>query len=163
MINSTDIEFVKEIKYLGYIFTYNCNDDAHVESLYRGLCVRSNTVFRNFSKCDDNVKEVLFKSFCTSFYCLPAVIRVKVSIVNKLRVCYNNSFRKIFNTGRQCSISSRCVRMGIPTFKEQQRKCVVSLLARFKASNNTLVKSFTNVNYLHTTMLFSSWRPLAYC
>ena len=70
VIDGMNINFVQKIKYLGYNFTSQNSDDDHVEYLYRGLCARSNMILRNFGKCTVDVKNMLFKSFCVSFYCM---------------------------------------------------------------------------------------------
>ena len=161
-MNNTIIEFVKEIKYLGFMITHNNRDETHLESMYRGLCVRSNMVLRNFSKCASDVKCLLFQSFCTSFYCLPLIFKFKVLNLNRLRVCYNNSIRKLFGVNRQTSVSALCVERGVPTFAEVHRKAVVSLLQRLKSSNNAIIKSLTNVNSFHTSEIYEKWKPIAY-
>ena len=154
-INNTPLEFVKEKKYLGYMFTFNNSDDLYLRSLYRSLCIRSNMILRNFSKCVKDVKSLLFKSFCTSFYCLALVFKHRISDINKLKVCYNNSFRRFFNVSRRTSVSAHFVQHGIPTFMEAQRKAVVSLLGRLRESKNRLLSSLVNSSYFHTTIIFS--------
>ena len=62
-INDSNIDYVSEYKYLGYVITHNNSDNRHIEGLYRGLCVRAHVVFRNFSNCSVEVKQLLFKSF----------------------------------------------------------------------------------------------------
>ena len=127
-INGAAIEFANEIKYLGYFLTSNNNDNQHIGSLYRGLCIRANMVLRNFSKCTNDVKCLLFRTYCMSFYCMSLLFKTRMSDVKRLNVCYNNSLRRLFNVGRQTSISQMCVQYGIPTFTEIRRKSVVCLL-----------------------------------
>ena len=136
--------------------------NRHMESLYRGLCVRSNMLFRNFTKCINDVKCLLFQSFCTSLYCLPLIIKARVSDMNRLKVCYNNSLRKLFNFPRQSSVSALCVQLCLPTFIEVHRKAVVSLLLRLKSSNNLIIQSLANFTYFQTTVLFQTWKTIAY-
>ena len=161
-INGTVIEAVKEYKYLGYNMTFDNNDTKHVESLYRSLCIRSNMLVRNFSKCTDEVKRLLFSSFCVSFYGLSLVLKVRLSDLKKLKVCYNDSIRKLFRRERRSSISNFCVQHGIPTFAEIRRKAVVSLLQRLKSSNNIIIRNFVDVNSFYNSNIFSVWRPIAY-
>ena len=162
MANDTRIEFASEVLYLGYVFTHNNSDNHHVEKMYRGLCVRSNAIFRNFRNCSPDVKLILFKSFCTSFYCIPLVTNFKISTLNRLRVCYNNSIRKFFRLNNRNSISQACVNLGICTFGELRRKSAVSLLQRLKLANNNILHSFVDTNYLHNTAIHSKWRPIIY-
>ena len=161
-INGMCIEYVSEYKYLGYVVTHNNSDIRHTEGLYRGICVRANAIFRNFYNCSVEVKQLLFKSFFTPFYCISILINVNMSDLNRLRVCYNNSIRKLFNLGTRSSISTACVHLGIPTFGELRRKAVNSLMARLKNSLNVIVKNFTDVNYLPTTVIYSKWSAIVY-
>ena len=55
-INSDILEIVNSFKYLGMNITSNLSDDDHITSLYRGQCMRSNIVLREFYMCDDKVK-----------------------------------------------------------------------------------------------------------
>ena len=162
LINGIALYFVEKNWYLGFTLTYNLKDDIHIENLYRGLCIRSNTILRNFSKCTKDVKILLFQSYCQSFYCLSLVFRVRLSDMQRLRVCYNNSLRRLFNLGRQTSISQFCVRNAIPTFSEIRHKGVVGLLHRLKMSGNNIIKNIVNVNYLFRSQLFVFWKPVAF-
>ena len=162
MINDMNIEFVETFKYLGYVFTYNNMDGLHIESISRGLCVRANTLIRNFKNCILDVKTLLFKSFCTTFYCLPLIIRSKVSELTRIRVIYNNCVRKMFNIGRRESIFQSCVHLGIPTFEELRRKAIVSIMNRLKLSANNIIKGFIDINYASNTIIYSKWMQLTY-
>ena len=124
--------------------------------------MRSNMLVRNFSKCTDEVKCLLFSSFCVSFYGLSLVLKIRLSDLNKLRVCYNDSIRKLFRRERRSSISNFCVQHGIPTFAEIRRKAVVSLLQRLKSSKNSIVKSFVGVNTFYNSTIFNVWKTIAY-
>jgi len=161
-VNNMYIQFVNEVAYLGYVVTHNNSDDRHIEKLYRGLCVRANAIFRTFKNCSHDVKVLLFKSFCTSLYCMPLVMNFRVSALNRLRVCYNNSLRKVFGIASRSSISHFCVNLGIASFGELRRKGVVSLLSRIKLANNKLLNSFVDANHLHTSVMYSKWRPIMY-
>ena len=161
-INNNQIAFVDNFKYLGFTLTFNRKDNCHIGNLYRGLCARANMVLRNFSKCTNEVKTQLFKSYCTSFYGLSLCINTTASQFNNLKICYNKGIRKLFNLKRQASISWTCVSKGLPTLKEIRRRGVVSLLQRLKDSNNSIVKSLTSMTYFQTTCLFKEWKLIAY-
>ena len=161
-INGEPIEFVNEVKYLGYILTPDNNDNHHIASLYRGLCIRANMIPRNFSKCTDDVKCLLFQSFCTSFYCMSLILKARMSDLKRLNVCYNNSLRRVFKVGRYTSISQMCVQNGIPTFVEIRRKSVVCLLKRLKSSNNSIIESLMNINSFYKGYMHSVWKSIAF-
>ena len=119
-------------------------------------------VVRNFNKCTNEVKCNLFNSFCTTSYGLPLVMKARISDIKRLKVCYNNSVRKLFGVSRQESVSTACVHLGLPSFDVMRRKGVVSLLQRLKSSNNSIVKSLINFQYFQTTFMFFKWKTIAY-
>ena len=160
-INDIPLDFVDQIKYLGFTLAHNKEDDCHIESLYRSLCIRANMLFRNFSKCTSDVKCLLFKSYCTSFYCLSLTINARLYKINRLKVCYNNCIRRLFNLPFRASVSRACVENGIPTFQEVRRKNIVSLYQRLRRSSNSIISSFM-CNVFHRSFIYGAWRPLAF-
>ena len=153
--------FEDQIKYLGFTLAHNKEDDCHIESLYRSLCIRANMLFRNFSKCTSDVKCLLFKSYCTSFYCLSLTINARLYKINRLKVCYNNCIRRLFNLPFRASVSRACIENGIPTFQEVRRKNIVSLYQRLRRSSNSVISSFM-CNVFHRSFIYGAWRPLAF-
>ena len=67
-INSMPISYTDSIKYLGYIFSNNNNDDAEMLRQMRSLYCRSNRLVRLFSKCSKTVLIELCRSFCKTFF-----------------------------------------------------------------------------------------------
>ena len=126
-------------RYLGYVLTNNGYDVKHITQMYHGLCARSNSVIRNFNKCDAEVKALLFRSFCTSFYCMSLMLLYDLRSLNKLRVCYNNSLRMMMGAPRHCSASALFVRHSLPSFQELRRKAGYGLLQRLRASSNIII------------------------
>ena len=68
-LNSHIINYVKETKYLGYIFTNDKQDDVEMLRQLRLLYMRSNKTLRMFHFCTIDVNVKAFMSFCKSFYC----------------------------------------------------------------------------------------------
>ena len=162
VINEANVEFVTKIKYLGYHFENKNADDDHTTQLYRSLCTRSNMILRNFSKCNQDVKKMLFQSFCTSFYCMSLVVRVKQRTINRLKVCYNDSLRRLMGIRRNESVSAHFVRLGLPSYPEMRRKLITSYLQRIRNSENSIIQQIVNPVYFHNTMIFGYWRKLVY-
>ena len=77
-IGSEPLRFVNETKYLG--FTYYA---------------RSNRILRMFSHCSIDVKIVLFNIYCTPLYCSYLWTEYKKSSFSKIRVAFNNAYRRI--------------------------------------------------------------------
>ena len=106
-------------------------------------------------------KYFLFKSYCMSFYYLSLTTNAKMNKINRLKVCYNNCIRRLFNLPFRASISRACVENGVPTFQEVRRKCIVSLYQRLKRSSNSIIYSLMH-NVFHSSYLYGAWRPLAF-
>ena len=68
--NGNIIDYVEKTKYLGYMFTNDKQDDVEMLRQLRLLYMRSNKIIRMFYFCTIDVKLELFRSFCTSFYCI---------------------------------------------------------------------------------------------
>ena len=118
-------------------------------------------LLRNFSECDPDVKYLLFKSYCMSFYFLSLTINVKLYKINRLKVCYNNCIRRLFNLPFRASVSRACVENGVPTFQEVRRKNIVSLYQRLRISSNSIISCLMR-NVFHRSFIYSAWRPLAF-
>lgn len=162
MINGERVDYVPKIKYLGYYFNTQNSDDDHIEYLYRGLCARSNLILRNFSKCNTEVKKMLFQSFCTGFYCASLVVKAKQRTLSKLRVCYNDSLRRLMGIPRYSSASALFLEHSLPSFPEIRRKNITSYLQRCKNSENEIVTKIADSVHLHNSVIFKHWRKLIY-
>ena len=72
----------------------------------RSLYVKSGRLVALFSFCNVDVKLILFKSYCTSFYCSFVWIHYKKSTYDKILVAYNNVYRRILGLHMRCSGSA---------------------------------------------------------
>ena len=86
-LNGNIIDYVEKTKYLGYMY------------------MRSNKIKRMFYFCTIDVKLEIFRSFCTSFYCCYLWTWHKKSTFNRLRVAFNNAYRRILDLPWRCSAS----------------------------------------------------------
>ena len=93
--NSLLISYTDSIKYLGYMFSSNNSDDNEMLRQMRLLYCRSNRLFRMFNKCSKYVLIELCRSFCTTFYCPYFWTAYKKTTFSKIRVAYNNVYRKL--------------------------------------------------------------------
>ena len=58
-----------------------------------GFYAQTNTLLRNFRYCSDDVKCMLFRSFCTNMYCSPLWFNSTSSSIKKLKTSYNGALR----------------------------------------------------------------------
>ena len=73
VLSGNIIDYVHKTKYLGVLL---CSDmktsiDVHVCCQTSKFYAQANTLLRNFRYCSDDVKCILFRSFCTNMYCSP--------------------------------------------------------------------------------------------
>ena len=73
------------------------------------LYIRSNKLLCNFYHCSIDVKLELFRSFCTSFYCCYLWTAYKKSTFNKLRVAFNNAYRRVLAVCHDDLVPAQCM------------------------------------------------------
>ena len=62
------LNFSKKVKYLGVHLTNTLTDDDDINRQVRSLYCSANQLKSAFSYCSFDVKNLLFKSYCTNFY-----------------------------------------------------------------------------------------------
>ena len=68
-IGNEYLKYVDTFKYLGFVFRENKKVDADMLKQLRSLYAEVNRITRMFHYCTVDVKLLLIKSYCTSFYC----------------------------------------------------------------------------------------------
>ena len=71
----------------------------------RSLYAKANRITRMFHYCTVDVKLLLIKSYCTSFYCGYLWSDYKASTFSKLRVAFNNVYRLVLGLPQWSSAS----------------------------------------------------------
>ena len=67
-VNDTVIGEVAKVKYLGHVIANDMTDDADMMRQRRQLYALGNVLSRRFHMCSIEVKNTLFRSFCTPMY-----------------------------------------------------------------------------------------------
>ena len=86
-----------------------------------------NTLLRTLNHCSIDVKLELFRSFCTSFYCCYLWTAYKKSTFNKIRVAFNNAYRRVLGLPWRSSTSAMYANFGIQNFEAVIRKSTLDL------------------------------------
>jgi hypothetical protein len=94
------LEYTNCIKYLGSTFQNTSSDDDDILNQMRTLYMRSNRLIRLFGQCEVAVKLELFRSYCCTLYCPYLWTKYTRRSINKLRVAYNNVYRRLLNVPR---------------------------------------------------------------
>ena len=72
----------------------------------RTLYAKYNNILPTFSHCTVDVKLLLIKSYCTSFYCGYIWSDYKKTTYSKLRVAFSNVYRRVLGLSYRSSAST---------------------------------------------------------
>ena len=89
-VNDIAIGEVAKVKYLGHVITNDMTDDADMMRQRRQLYALGNVLSRRFHMCSIDVKNTLFRSFCTPLYNCQLWWNFSVQSMHKLNVAYTN-------------------------------------------------------------------------
>ncbi|XP_022814469.1 uncharacterized protein LOC111348188 [Spodoptera litura] len=131
---------VASFRYLGHILTEDLTDDADLERERRALAVRGNMIVRRFARCSVEVKILLFKAYCQSFYASSLWVSHTRRAADVIRVQYNNVFRMLLRLPRYCSASAMFAEARTDGFHAIMRKKVASIFMRVRGSSNGILK-----------------------
>ena len=81
-------------------------------------------------------KKTLFTTYCKNIYCCHVWVNFKVNIMNKLKVVYNNVWRRLLGGSPICSASTIIVQNHVMSLGEVIHHNVYSLKCRFDTSSN---------------------------
>ena len=160
-MNSLPILYADSIKYLGFIFTSNNCDDSDILKQMRMLYCRPNRLVRLFNKCSKPVLLELCRSFCTVFYCPYFWTQYKKTTFSKIRVAYNNVYRKILGVSRRASASGMFVSNDIPNFEAFFRKSIYSFTTRLSSSSNKLICAIEQ-SWIMKSVIWKTWEEKMY-
>ena len=121
----------------------------------RILYTKSNRLLRLFHCCSTDVKLALFRSYCTCFYCPFLWTHYKKSTHSKLRVAFNNIYRRILKLPPRSSASTMYAVNYIDSFENLVRKLVVNVTERLKVSENSIISCIHNL----WKIKFKIWNP----
>ena len=155
------LEYISCTKYLGFTFNMNSQDDDDMLRQMRTLYIRSNKLLRTFHYCTIDVKLELFRSFCMPFYCCYLWTAYKKSTFDKLRVAFNNAYRRVLNLPWRCSASAMYANNSIQNFEAVIRKSTYGFIQRLAKSTNSLVMAIEN-SWIVRIDIWSFWQKTLY-
>ena len=107
----------------------------------RNLYAQGNVLSRSFHMCSINVKNTLFRTFCTPMYTCHLWWNYKAQSFHKLKVAFNNAFRMMHNLPTYCSASEMFTVNSVADFKAVIRNLVHRFMTRLTISKHLLVRS----------------------
>jgi hypothetical protein len=159
---SSRLNFVSSHSYLGVIISSDDSDDMSIEKQRKNLYARGNFLLRHFRQCSDDARTLLFRSYCTSFYCSPVWCNFKSCTMRTLKTAYNRVVRLLFNVRGPTSISCLLINLELNPFEVVLRKSVFSLRTRLYNSVNSIVSLFVNGLFTISSKLHSRWNTMLY-
>jgi hypothetical protein len=153
------LKFVHCNKYLGCILEDSRRDNLDIERQTQAVYISGNMLARNFSKCSEDVKIELFRSYCNNMYGASLWSNYSAHNIKSIEVAYNNVFRTLMRIDRRSSISYCFMLANVKHFKALIRNCIFSLYKRVHSSQNTIVQCISSSSYfIYHSALFKCWK-----
>ena len=146
--------YVNTVKYLEFVFCENKKDVEDMLKHMRSLYAKSNKVIRVFNHSTVDVKLLLIKSYCTSFYCGYLWSDHKAKTFSKLRVAFNNVYRRVLGLPTWSSASEMYATHNIEDFEALLRKVIYGFIQRIEDSSNVIIPTLTE----SWTICFVDWQ-----
>ena len=147
-IGRAQLEYVYDAKYLGFMFCGNKKDDCVMLRQLRTLYAKSNGIIRTFSNCTIDVKLLLIKSYCTSFYCGYMWADYKKTAYRKLRVAFNNVYRRVLGLSYRRNATTMYTTHNINNMEALLRRSIYSFIERLMDSSNMIINTLMNSWYI---------------
>lgn len=163
LLNGKDLVLVDSVRYLGHILTSSMSDVRDIDRQIRSIYCRSNILIKKFYRCSDLMKCILFKTFCSNFYCCALWIDYPMYKMNRLHVAYNNSVRRFLCLPMRCSASLMYTLSNIPSPNCIISKSCFSLYSRVRSSEKDLTCSSYARGVLQRGSIASHWMSLFVC
>ena len=107
----------------------------------RTLYAKSNKIIRTFSHCTIDVKLLLIKSYCTSFYWGYVWSDYKKTTYNKLRVAFNNVYKRVLGLSYRSSASPMYTTHKINNMEALLRRSIYSFIEKPMDNSNMIINT----------------------
>ena len=100
VLSSNSIDYVYKTKYLGVLL---CSDmKTSID-----ICRQTSKFYAqaNFRYCSDDVKCMMFRSYCTNMYCSPLWFNSTSSSIKKLKTSYKGALRRLLLIKKHISLA----------------------------------------------------------
>ena len=121
-----------------------------------------NVLSRRFHMCSIEVKNTLFRSFCTPMYTCQLWWNFSVQSTHKLNVAYNNAFRFMHHLPTYCSASLMFVVNRVPNCRAVTRNRIYGFMKRLVSSSNALALSTVTSDARFRSRIVRHWLKSLY-
>ena len=157
------LDWAEEQKYLGSVISCKCTDNSDICPQMQSVFSRGNILFSKFNACSDDVKVELFKSYLYNMYGIHLWNVFSNASLYKLKIAFNDVFRKLLKVGRRESISAAFVSYNVDCFTAQRRKSILSFIQRLYISSYQLVTTIIDSMFFNLgSKMCTSWRDCLY-
>ena len=150
-MDSQVLKYADNVKYLGFTFSSDQNDDNDILRQLRMLYTKFNKLLCLFHHCSVDVKLALFRSYCTGLYCPFIWTHYKKLNYRKHRIAFNNVYRRILKLPSRSSASTMYVVNNIDSLEVLVRKRIFGFMEQSNNSDNTIIKCINNSWVLRLT------------
>ena len=119
-------------------------------------------LINNFKHCCHHVKNVLFKTFCSNFYCNQLWCNYNASSLRAAHIAFNNVYRRLMKVDYYASMSTLFVNNRLDNFYVIRRKSIYNFLSRLKCSENELLNNITESQYFSVSSLMKEYVKILY-
>ena len=139
-----------------YWMTQNALKLKKIKPILCKFYLQANLLLRNFRHCSDQVKCVLFQTYCTNLYCCQLWFNSTKSSLKKLSTSYNSVLRRFIGICKPYSANKMFVSRGIPTFAELLRTSIYRFAQRIEHSSNCII-SATLLPLMYISSSIQKW------
>jgi hypothetical protein len=160
-LNDKQLYWTYDHKYLGVFVSSDRSDCRDMLRELRAIYARGNLLLRNFRRCTVPVKEHIFKTYFSDFYCNQLWCDYPMHMFKKVKTAFNNIFRLLMGIPRaaRCSISKECVFRNMDSFDVIMRKSCNNLRDRlFKSDNGLIINAVSSNFFLFSSRINMMWR-----
>ena len=161
-VNGSIIGESDKVKYLGHIICNDMSDDDDMMRQRRQLYAQGNVLSRRFHMCSLEVKNVLFRTFCTPLFTCQSWSRYTARSLHKLYVAYNNAFRMMHHLPTYCSASEMFTVNRVPNCAAVIRNLTFKFMSRLGLSSNALVCSIIDSDLKFVSRIRLHWMNMLY-
>ena len=137
-------------------------DNYDIERQRRAFCVCANVLLRQCTNCSVNVKKMLFSAYWRNIYCSHLWVNFHQKVINKLKVMYNNVWRRLLGLPPFSSASGMFASNRVKSLGEIIRQNIYNFRCRMEQSTNELVSAICDSDRNFHSKAFRLWRKQLY-
>ena len=153
------IEESVNVKYLCQIICNDISDDDDMMMQRRQLYAQGNVISRRFHMCSIDVKNMLFRTFCTPMYTRASY---GGQSWHRLRMALNNAYRILHQLPTYCSASQMFTDNSVPNCQAVIRNLTYRFMIRLNESNHLFVRAILSSDLLYTSRIRRPWMRSLY-